>query len=84
MSDEDQTQSARAILDDAIDAYYAATDPSRLATAWVLVANKDAIDPDADHPTVVTRTYKTGQSFAMTRGLLDVALESERAESWSR
>lgn len=46
--------------------------------AWVLVTHKETIDLERDGMSAVGVLIKNGQPFPMTRGILDVALETER------
>lgn len=72
-------QAAKDALECAIRDYHAALEPDALVTSWVLVAHKVSDDMDAEGESCVSKVVPTGQPFPMTRGLLDVAIEADRA-----
>lgn len=78
MSDDDY-QAAKDTLDGHIrDFFTRTTDGKDLVTAWILVAHRVSAELDEDGSSVVSRTTPTGQRFHVSRGLLDVALTSDR------
>lgn len=67
-------------LDAAVRDYFG----SDLVTGWALVAHRVATDDEPTSPRSVVRVAMPGQDFHITRGLLDVALTSERMETRDR
>jgi len=63
----------------AIQAYYDVVTPDEYVTAWVVVSERTSIEHVKQHNGYVAGVVtKQDQSFISTRGLLDVALTSER------
>lgn len=75
---DDDAQAAKEDLEAAIRDYYAAVEPDVMVTSWVLIAHKVSDEMDADGVSSVGTLVATGQSFPMTRGLIDVAMQGER------
>lgn len=78
MVDDDTYEQAKTQLEAAITAYYSAVEPDAYVSAWVLVTHKESIELAHADQSAVEVLIKTGQAFPMTRGILDVALETER------
>ncbi|WP_219085646.1 hypothetical protein [Microbacterium resistens] len=70
---------ARADLGRAIAAYYAETEPDVFVGGWVLVTHKLSPEMEREGQSAVGITTPE-QAWPLTRGLLDVALTSERME----
>lgn len=82
MSDElEVAEAAKTRLEAAVRDYYATVDPEVYVESWVLVAHKLSVELEREGTSMVGTLTPTGQSFVMTRGLLDVALSGERAQS---
>lgn len=79
LTDEEVT-AAKDTLECAIRDYYGTVEPGALVTAWVLVSHRVSDEMDAEGESLVGTLVPTGQIFPLTRGLLDVALESDRDE----
>lgn len=69
----------KAALDKAIKAYYAQTDPDVYVDGWILLTHKFSPDLEAEGSVAVGIAVAEGQSFALTRGMLDIALSTERS-----
>jgi hypothetical protein len=76
--DDATATAAKVEIDKAIIAYYAVVSPDVYLDAWVLVSHKLSAEWEQEGTSAVGVLPRTGQSFVVTRGLLDVALESER------
>jgi hypothetical protein len=76
-----EAQQAKDRLELAIRDYFAAMHPDEMVTSWCLVVHRVSDDLDAENESVVSVLVPTNQIFPMTRGLLDVALESERGRA---
>lgn len=79
LSDEEAT-AAKDTLECAIRDYYNILEPGALVTGWVLVSHRVSDEMDEAGESAVGTLTPTGQIFPLTRGLLDVALESDRDE----
>jgi len=78
-TDEDGAAEARADLGRAIAQYYGVVEPEVFVAGWVLVAHKLSSEMEREGQSAVGVTTPE-QAWPLTRGLLDIALTSERAE----
>lgn len=74
---EELAAEARAELGRAVTAYYSAVEPETYVDGWVLAAHKRSPGLEASSQTAVG-IVTPDQPFVLTRGLLDIALTSER------
>jgi hypothetical protein len=81
MSDEEEER-AKAALESALRTYYETVEPGVYLADWVIVSHKLTTELERDNASAVSLLIRTSQPFAMTRGLLDVALTAERNGSW--
>lgn len=70
---------ARAELARAIGRYYATIDPDVYVDGWVLVTHKLSVELEREGSSSVGVVHPD-QAWPMTRGLLDIALTSERLD----
>ncbi|WP_295035379.1 hypothetical protein [uncultured Microbacterium sp.] len=73
---------ARGQLGRAIAAYYSTVEPEVFVAGWVLVTHKLSAEMEREGQSAVGVTTPE-QAWPVTRGLLDIALTSERAEQLS-
>ena len=76
---ESDNAAAREVLGKAISAYFAETHPGSYVDGWVLVTQRRSVELERNGQTVIGSVVPE-QSWALTRGLLDIALEAEREE----
>ena len=76
---EAEYAAAKDTLEGAIRDFYTKTSDSFI-TGWVLVAHRVSDELDEEGSSAVSRVAASGQRFHVTRGLLDVALTSERQD----
>lgn len=73
----DEAQAAKAELGRAVQAYIETIEPGTYVDGWVLITNKLSIDMEQRGESAVGLTYPE-QSWVLVRGLLDIAMQSER------
>lgn len=83
MDDDDEVdpevfQPAKDALRAAIAAFFEAVEPGVYVADWVLVTHRQSIELEQGGGSMVGILGADGQSFPMTRGLLEVALDAER------
>lgn len=71
-------RAARGELEKALHAYYDKVDPEAFIDGWVIVAQKRRSDWEKENQTGVGMTVATGQSWVLTRGLLEIAIDVEQ------
>ncbi len=69
---------AKDALAAAITEFYAIVQPEVYVDGWVLVTHKLSTEMEQEGVSAVGTLPATGQSFVVTRGLLDAALTFER------
>lgn len=77
ISDE-EAQAAKTVLKAAITEYYRIVQPEAYVSDWALVTHKETISMEAEGESAVGLLVPTGQAFHVTRGLLEVALDTQR------
>lgn len=77
MVDDDAAAAAKRTLEAAITAYCETVEPGTYVESFVVVTHKLTTELEQNGQTMVSVLVKTGQSWVMTRGLLDIALEQE-------
>lgn len=78
MITDEAAAAAKEALDVAIRTFYETVAPEVYIDGWVLVTHKLSIEMEHDGVSAVGSLPATGQSFVVTRGLLDAALSFER------
>lgn len=80
MTDEEklQLQIAKDELDSAIKKYCAVFEPDEYVLNWVLITHRQSLEMMQKNRNAVGLSVPTGQSFIMTRGMLENALDMER------
>lgn len=76
--DVEAYETAREHLKTAINDFYEAVEPGVYVSDWVLVTHRQSIELEQDGGSMVGILTGTAQSFPMTRGMLEVALDAER------
>ncbi|QDZ15792.1 hypothetical protein [Humibacter ginsenosidimutans] len=79
--DDDEALAAKQTLEAAIAAYVETMEPGAYVESFVLLTHKLTTELEQNGQTMVGVLVKTGQSWVMTRGLLDIALEQERCDT---
>lgn len=62
----------------AITEYYSIVQPDAYVSDWALVTHKESIQLEQNGESAVGLLVPTGQGFHVTRGLLEVALDTQR------
>lgn len=75
---DEEHQAAKDDLGRAVARYWSLIEPGVYAGEWALVAHVQSPELEQANMARVCVTVPTGQSFPLTRGMLDVALEQHR------
>ena len=78
MISDEEAQAAKDRLQTAISEYFRTVDPDVYVPAWVLVTEKDSIELTRENLSLVGHLTPTGQSWALTVGLLTIAHDNAR------
>lgn len=78
---DEQAQDAKAVLRAAITEYYSIVQPGAYVSDWALVTHKETIEMEQSGESSVGLLAPTGQGFHVTRGLLEIALDSQRGSA---
>lgn len=76
---DEEAQQAKDTLTAAIRAYRDTIEPGCYVDGWVLITHNLTTELEAENSSMVSVLVPTEQSFVLTRGLLDIALDGERS-----
>lgn len=65
----------------AITEYYHVVQPDAYVSDWALLTHKETISLEQEGASAVGMLVPTGQSFHVTRGLLEIALDTQRGSA---
>lgn len=75
MTHDTDWQAAHAALSHAISQYYQATS-GEYCDAWVLIAHKRSLEMEQEGTSAVSVMTASGQSWVLSRGMIEIARES--------
>lgn len=75
---EEEYETAKLELQAAITVFYEKTDPDTYVAAWLLITHEETIELAQANASCVGMHGPTGQSYVLSRGMLETALDAQR------